>query len=101
MARATPRISPTTIDSKVNPGIGGIASGTETRVELDVGDVVLVEGVLVSAEVTALDVLTTVVGCVTAVVQVEDVGVVLLLVTVVVCVRDGSTVKVAKAESPT
>ena len=85
MARATPRISPTTIDSKVNPGIGGIASGTETRVELDVGDVVrVVEGVLVSADVTALDVLTTVVGCVTAVVEVVDVGVVLLLVTVVV-----------------
>lgn len=85
MARAAPRIIPTAIDSNVNPGIGGIASGTETRVELDVGDVVrVVEGVLVSAEVTALDVLTTVVGCVTAVVDVVEVGVLLLLVTVVV-----------------
>ena len=83
MARAAPRIIPIAIDSNVNPGIGGNASGTEPKVEVEVGDVVLIVEDVLASKVTALDVLTMVVGCTTAV-EVVEVCEVLLLVTVVV-----------------
>ena len=101
MARAIPRIIPITIDSNVNPGMGGMASGSELRVEVEVGDAVtVVESVLDSTEVTVLDVLTTDVDCVRAVVKLIEVGTVLLLVTVVAWFRVGSTANEAVAESP-
>lgn len=58
---------PAKIDSKGKPGIGGNASGVETEIKLDVNDVArVIEGVLVRL-VTRLDVLVTIVGCVTVV----------------------------------
>ena len=83
MARAAPRIIPIAIDSNVNPGIGGIASGTEPKVEVEVGGLVLIVEDVLANEVTALDVLAMVVGCTTAV-EVVEVCEVLLLVTVAV-----------------
>lgn len=74
-----------TIDSNGKPGIGGTASGIEASVELDDGDAVrVVEGVVVSPEVPELNVLTRVVCCMTAVVELGEVDVVLLVLIVVV-----------------
>lgn len=93
---------PAKIDSKGKPGIGGKASGVETEIERDVDAVArVVEAVLVSV-VTKLDVLATIVGCVTVVDVLVGFSEVILLVAAVVCVEDVSTVTVkeAKAESP-
>jgi len=98
----TPRIIPTIIDSDGKPGIGGNASGVILSVELDLWDVVaVVEAVLVIAEVTEFNVLTELVCSGTAVVELVEVDVGLLVVVVAVWVRDGLIVKAAKAESPT
>lgn len=72
-------------------------------VELDLCDVVcVVEAVFVIAEVSELNVLTELVCSGTAVVELVEVDVGLLVVVeVAVWVRDGLIVKAAKAESPT
>lgn len=76
---------PARIDSKGKPGIGGNASGVEGEIELDVDDAAcVVEAVLVSAVVTKLDVLATLVSCVTVVDVLAAFGEVLLPVAAVV-----------------
>jgi hypothetical protein len=76
---------PARIDSKGKPGIGGNASGGEREIELDVDDVAcVVEAVLVSVVVTKLDVLATLVSCVTVVDVLAVFCEVLLLVAAVV-----------------
>ena len=84
------------MDSKGNPGTGGKAMGAVTRTELDVLKAVVV-GELTT--VVTMEVVTTIVGCATVVVEPSEVIVVLLLVELVVCVEDASTPKSAEAES--
>jgi len=82
---AIPRIVPARIDSKGKPGTGGNASGVETVIELDVDEVAcVVEAVLVSVVVTKLDVLATIVGCVTVADVLVGFSEVVLLVAAVV-----------------
>ena len=70
---------PAMIDSQVNPGIGGNTIGVEPEIALDEVTWV-VEGVPMNVVVvTALEVLTTVVDCATAVVELVEVCVASLL----------------------
>ena len=79
---------PARIDSKGKPGTGGNASGTVIELNVDElnvdDDACDVEVELVSVVATELDVLTTIVGCVTVVDVVVGFSDVVLLVAVLV-----------------
>lgn len=72
---------PVMIDSDGNPGTGGNAIGVVTEIELDVPKAVVVGEF---TTVVTTEVMTTIVGCATVIVELCEVIVVLLLVELVV-----------------